>query len=109
MQVSIPKTPIDTKAVTKMLPLIYPSHRPALENISPALQSLLTYLAKTPANDLVTTLPHSQGKWQVEKVYVLDDCVAAQMGDGHYLETIFFVQALNDWRIVGRVRPQDHK
>jgi hypothetical protein len=91
-----------------MLPLVSPSHLPDQEVLTPAHQSLFTYLAQTPPADLVTTPVHSRGTWRLEKIFILDDCVAVQMSEGHYLETLFFVQYGGGWRLTSRIRPQDH-
>ena len=99
---------VEPTAVSKILPLVAPSHQPDEPNLSPALQSLFTYLAQADPADLVTTKPHSQGKWRLEKVFLLDDCVAVQLTEGHYLETVFFVQHRKGWRLKARITPRDH-
>ena len=100
---------VEPTAVSKILPLVAPSHQPDEPNLSPALQSLFTYLAQADPADLVTTKPHSQGKWRFEKVFLLDDCVAVQLTEGHYLETVFFVQHRKGWRLKARITPRDHE
>ena len=99
---------VDSSAVAVVLPLVASSHQPDDAHLSPAHQSLFTYLAKTAPAALVTTEPHSQGEWRIEKVFLLDDCVAVQMTEGHYLETLFFVQYRDGWRLKGRIVPDDH-
>jgi hypothetical protein len=32
-----------------------------------------------------------------------------QMTEGHYLETLFFIQYSEGWRLKARIRPQDHE
>lgn len=96
-------------SVSKIMPLVSPSHQPDQENLSPEHQSLFTYLAKTNPANLVTTAAHSQGEWRIEKVFILDDCVAVQMSEGHYLETLLFVRCPSGWRLLGRIRPKDHQ
>jgi hypothetical protein len=99
---------VDSSAVSVVLPLVASSHQPDDAHLSPAHQSLFTYLAKTDPAALVTTEPHSQGEWRIEKVFLLDDCVAVQMTEGHYLETLFFVQYRDGWRLKARIIPKDH-
>ncbi len=102
-------TGVKSSAVSEMMPLVSPSHSPEVQDLSPAHQSLFTYLAKVNPADLVTTESHSEGEWRIEKIFILDDCVAVQMTEGHYLETLFFVQYRHGWRLTSRVRPQDHE
>lgn len=108
LEIPFPELAVEPHAVSEMLSLVSPSHQPGQEDISPALQALFTYLTKTSAAKLVTTTAHSQGKWRVEKIFVLDDCVAVQMSEGHYLETLFFAQYSKGWRLTARISPQDH-
>jgi len=100
---------VESGAVSKMLPLVSPSHVPPERHLTPAQQFLFTYLAQSNPADLVVTRPHSQGDWRIEKVFLLDDCVAVQMTEGHYLETLFFVQYRDGWRLKGRIIPTDHE
>jgi len=100
---------VEPTAVSEVLPLVAPSHQPDEANLSPALQSLFTYLAQADPADLVTTKPHSQGRWRIEKVFLLDDSVAVQLTEGHYLETVFFVQYSQGWRLKSRITPKDHE
>ena len=100
---------VDSSAVAVVLPLVALSHQPDDAHLSPAHQSLFTYLAKTDPAALVATEPHSQGEWRIEKVFLLDDCVAVQMTEGHYLETLFFVQYRDGWRLKSRIVPNDHE
>jgi hypothetical protein len=109
IEVSFAETGVESSAVLEILPLVFPSHLPEKKHLAPAHQSLFTYLAKTEPADLVTTDPHSQGKWRIEKIFILDDCVAVQMTEGHYLETLFFVQYTEGWRLKSRITPEDHK
>ena len=99
---------VESGAVSKILPLVSPSHVPAERPLTPAQQVLFTYLAQSNPADLVVTRPHSQGDWRIEKVFLLDDCVAVQMTEGHYLETLFFVQYRDGWRLKSRIIPEDH-
>jgi hypothetical protein len=100
--------PAQPSAVSEVLPLVSSSHQPQPQHLSPAEQSLFTYLARTPAAELVGTAVHGHGTWRMEKVFILDDCVAVQMSEGHYLETLFFVQFSQGWRLAARIRPEDH-
>jgi hypothetical protein len=109
IEVRFSDTGIESSAVSNIMPLVVPSSSPQEQDLSPAHQSLFTYLANTQPADLVTTEPHSQGEWRIEKIFVLDDCVAVQMTEGHYLETLFFVQYIGGWRLTTRIRPQDHE
>ena len=100
---------VESGAVSKMLPLIFPSHVPPERNLTPAQQVLFTYLAQSNPADMVITQPHSQGNWRIEKIFMLDDCVAVQMTEGHYLETLFYIQYSEGWRLKGRIIPKDHE
>jgi hypothetical protein len=100
---------VESTAVSKMLPLLSPSHVPPERHLTPAQQFLFTYLAQSNPADLVVTRPHSQGDWRIEKIFMLDDCVAVQMTEGHYLETLFFVQYRDGWRLKSRIIPTDHE
>jgi hypothetical protein len=102
-------TVVDSSAVSTILPLVASSHQADDAHLSPAHQALFTYLAQTDPAALVTTKPHSQGEWRIEKVFLLDDCVAVQMTEGHYLETLFFVQYRDGWRLKDRIIPEDHE
>ena len=100
---------VESTAVSRITPLVAPSHQPDETNLSSAHQSLFTYLAQIDPADLVRTKPHSQGRWRIEKVYLLDDSVVVQMTEGHFLETLLFVQYTKGWRLTTRIRPQDHE
>ena len=109
MDIRFRDTVVDPSAVAVVLPLVASSHPPDDAHLSPAHQALFTYLAQKDPSALVTTEPHSQGEWRIEKVFLLDDCVAVQMTEGHYLETLFFVQYRNGWRLKSRIVPNDHE
>ena len=100
---------VESGAVSKMLLLISLSHVPPERHLTPAQQFLFTYLAQSNPADLVVTRPHSQGNWRIEKIFMLDDCVAVQMTEGHYLETLFYVQYRDGWRLKSRIIPRDHE
>ena len=100
---------VDSRAVSAIIPLVASSHQADDAHLSPAHQALFTYLAQTDPAALVTTKPHGQGEWRIEKVFLLDDCVAVQMTEGHYLETLFFVQYRDGWRLKSRIVPSDHE
>lgn len=109
IEVLLRDTVVDPSAVSVVLPLVASSHQPDDAHLSPAHQSLFTYLGQKDPAALVVTEPHSQGEWRIEKVFLLDDCVAVQMTEGHYLETLFFVQYSNGWRLKSRIIPTDHE
>ena len=100
---------VESGAVSKMLLLISPSHVPPERHLTPAQQFLFTYLARTDPADLVVTRPPGKGNWRIEKIFLLDDCVAVQMTEGHYLETLFYVQYRDGWRLKSRIIPRDHE
>ena len=108
LEIPFRDTPAEANAVSQIIPLVSVSHQADQPRLTPALESLFTYLAKTPATQLTGTPPHAQGTWQIEKVFILDDCVAVQLTEGHYLETLVFTQHAKGWRLVARIRPQDH-
>ena len=108
-EVAFREMAVESSAVSRMLPLISPSHVPPERHLTPAQQFLFTYLAQSNPADLVVTRPHSQGNWRIEKIFMLDDCVAVQMTEGHYLETLFFVEYRDGWRLKGRIIPKDHE
>lgn len=99
---------VEAEAVSQIVPLVAVSHQADQARLTPALESLFTYLAKTPAAQLTGTPSHAQGTWRIEKVFILDDCVAVQLSEGHYLETLVFSQHSKGWRLVARIRPEDH-
>jgi len=109
IEVHFRDTVVDSGAVSLVLPIVASSHQADEAHLSPAHQSLFTYLAQEDPALLVTTKPHSQGEWRIEKVFLLDDCVAVQMTEGHYLETLFFVQYRDGWRLKSRIVPGDHE
>ena len=109
LEIRFRDTVVDPSAVSLVLPLAASSHPPDEAHLSPAHQALFTYLAQKDPAALVTTEPHSQGEWRIEKVFLLDDCVAVQMTEGHYLETLFFVQYRDGWRLKSRIVPKDHE
>jgi hypothetical protein len=108
LDIPLRDVPGEANAVSQMLPLVALSHQADQAHLTPALESLLTYLAKAPVNELTRTPSHAQGTWRIEKLFILDDCVAVQLTEGHYLETLIFSQHSNGWRLVARIRPQDH-
>lgn len=108
LEIPFREVPAEAEAVSRVIPLVAVSYQADQARLTPALESLFTYLAKTPATQLARTPPHSQGTWQIEKVFILDDCVAVQLSEGHYLETLLFTQHSQGWRLVARIRPEDH-
>jgi hypothetical protein len=108
-EVAFREMAVESGAVSRILPLISPSHVPPERQLTPAQQFLFTYLAQSNPADLVVTQPHNQGTWRIEKIFMLDDCVAVQMTEGHYLETLFYVQYRDGWRLKSRIIPRDHE
>jgi hypothetical protein len=108
LEIPFRDVPAEAEAVSRVVPLVAVSHQADQARLTPALESLFTYLAKTPAAQLARTSPHAQGTWQIEKVFILDECVAVQLSEGHYLETLLFTQHSKGWRLVARIRPEDH-
>ena len=108
LEIPFRDTPAEANAVSQIVALVAVSHQADQARLTPALESLFTHLAKTPATQLTRTTPHAQGTWQIEKVFILDDCVVVQLSEGHYLETLLFTQHSTGWRLVARIRPQDH-
>jgi hypothetical protein len=108
LEIPFRETPAEANAVAQVVPLVAVSHQADQARLTPALESLFTYLAKTPATQLTRTPSHAQGTWQIDKVFILDDCVAVQLSEGHYLETLVFTQHSRGWRLVARIRPEDH-
>jgi hypothetical protein len=99
---------VEAAAVSEVMQLVSPTRQPKQEQLSPAIQHLFSYLAETSPAELVPTSSHSLGKWRLEKIFILDDCVAVQMTEGHYLETLFFVEYSKGWRLSARIKPEDH-
>jgi hypothetical protein len=108
LEIPFRDTPAEAAAVSRIVPLVAASHQADQTRLTPALGSLFTYLAQRPAAQLTRTSPHAQGTWQIDKVFILDDCVAVQLTEGHYLETLVFAHHSRGWRLVARIRPQDH-
>jgi len=109
LQIKLSDIQIEEKAVEQMMDHIAVGAAPCLEEIPEALKSLLSFLAQTPPDSLVESGPHAQSSWRLDQIYLLDDCVAVQFAEGHFLETIFFVRNPKGWRISGRIRPEDHQ
>ena len=108
LQIRSDAVEIDDMAVERLLPKIAPSPVPSQKRLSEPLKTLLTFLAQTPPARAVKTKPHALSQWRIDRIYLLDDCVAVQFAEGHYMETIFFVKTPIGWRIAGRVVPSDH-
>lgn len=100
---------IDEKAVEQTMAHIAVPKASFQEEVSEAFKILFTFLAHTPPNKLVETKPHAETHWDLDRIYLLDDCVAVQFVEGHYMETVFFVRNRMGWRIAGRIRPKDHQ
>ncbi|MBW1740903.1 MAG: hypothetical protein JRJ42_07185 [Deltaproteobacteria bacterium] len=109
LQISTDAVEIDEKAVDRLIGHIAMPPVPPQKKISKPLQTLLTFLALTPPAKLVETRAHAQAEWRLDKIFLLDDCVAVQFSEGHYMETVFFVRNRGGWRITSRIRPEDHE
>jgi len=99
---------IDEKAVGHMLAHL---GRPkvSFQGETPeTLKVLFTFLSQTPPDQLAETKPHAKARWDLDRIYLLHDCVAVQLVEGHYMETIFFARDRTGWHIAGRIRPRDH-
>jgi hypothetical protein len=108
LQIKLSDVQIDEKAVEQMTAHIAVPTAPSGEAVPEALKILLSFLAQTPPDKLVETKPHAESHWRLNKIYLLDNCVAVQFAQGHYMETVFFVKNRTGWFIAGRIRPKDH-
>ena len=59
-EVRLREMAVESGAVSKMLPLVSPSHVPPERQLTPAQEFLFTYLAQSNPADLVVTQPHSR-------------------------------------------------
>jgi len=109
LQVVLNDIPLDEEAVGQAMTRIAVPPAWSLEDVSEALEILFSFLVQTPPDELVETKPHAQARWHLDKIYLLDDCVAVQFAEGHYMETVFFVRNREGWRMAGRIRPEDHQ
>jgi hypothetical protein len=108
LQIKLSDIQIDQEAVGQAMAHIAVPAAPCREEVSEALKILLSFLAQTPPDKLVETKPHAESRWHLDQIYLLDDCVAVQFAQGHYMETIFFVRNRTGWHVAGRIRPKDH-
>jgi hypothetical protein len=51
LEISFRNVPAEAEAVSRVIPLVAVSHQADQARLTPALESLFTYLAKTPAAD----------------------------------------------------------
>ena len=111
LQVALNDIQVDEEAVGQAMAMTRIAVSPLLsrEDVSEALKILFSFLVQTPPDQLVETKPHAEARWQLDKIYLLDDCVAVQFAEGHYMETIFWVRNRTGWRMAGRIRPEDHQ
>ena len=109
LQVALNDMQVDEEAVEQAMARIAVSPALSLEDVSEALKILFSFLVQTPPDQLVETKSHAEARWQLDKIYLLDDCVAVQFAEGHYMETIFWVRNRTGWRTAGRIRPEDHQ
>jgi hypothetical protein len=109
LQLGLDDIQVDEEAVGQAMTRIAVSPALSREDLSEALKILFSFLVQTPPDQLVETKPHAEARWQLDKIYLLDDCVAVQFAEGHYMETIFWVRNRTGWRMAGRIRPEDHQ
>jgi hypothetical protein len=109
LQVALNDIQVDEEAVGQAMTRIAVSPPLSREDVSEALKILFSFLVQTPPDQLLETKPHAEARWQLDKIYLLDDCVAVQFAEGHYMETIFWVRNRTGWRMAGRIRPEDHQ
>jgi len=109
LQVAFNDIQVDEAAVGQAMTHIAVAPALSREDVSEALKILFSFLVQTPPDELVETKPHAQARWHLNQIYLLDDCVAVQFAEGHYMETVFFVRNREGWRIAGRIRPEDHQ
>lgn len=109
LQLGLNDIQVDEEAVGQAMARIAVSPSLSRQDVSEALKILFSFLVQTPPDQLVETRPHAEARWQLDKIYLLDDCVAVQFAEGHYMETIFLVRNRTGWRTAGRIRPEDHK
>lgn len=109
LQIKLSDIQIDEKAVEQMTAHIAVPTALSGERVPESLKILFSFLAQTRPGRLVETKPHASGRWQLDQIYLFEDCVAVQFTEGHYLETIFFVRNRTGWRIAGRIRPEDYQ
>ena len=100
---------VDEGAVEQTMAHVAVTKTPWQKEVPEAFKVLFTFLGRTPPEKLVETKPHADARWQLDQIYLLDDCVAVQFAEGHYMETIFFVKNRAGWRLAGRIRPEDHQ
>jgi len=108
LQIKSSDIQIDEKAVEQTMARIGVPTAPFREEVPEAFKILFSFLGQTPPDKLVDAKPHAEAHWKLDQIYLLDDCVAVQFVEGHYMETIFFVQNRTGWHIAGRIRPKDH-
>jgi len=109
LQITLSDIQVDEEAVEQAMARIAVSPAPSGEEVPETLKALFSFLVQTPSDKLVETRPHAGTRWHLDQIYLLDDCVAAQFAEGHYMETVFFVRNRRGWRIAGRIRPGDHQ
>jgi hypothetical protein len=109
LQITLSDIQVDEEAVEQAMARIAVSPAPSGDEVPETLKALFSFLVQTPSDKLVETRPHAGTRWHLDQIYLLDDCVAAQFSEGHYMETVFFVRNRRGWRIAGRIRPGDHR
>jgi len=108
LQVGLSAVEIDKKALEKAVAHLAATQASSPEALPEAVKILFSFLGQTAPDAMVKTRPHADAHWRLDRIYLLDDCVAAQFTEGHYMETVFFVRTRGGWRVATRIRPQDH-
>ena len=90
-EVRLREMAVESGAVSRLLPLISPSHLPPERQLTPEQKFLVTYRAQLNPADLVGTQPPSPGHWRMAQIFRLADCVAVPMTEGQWGESLVFV------------------
>jgi hypothetical protein len=108
LQIAFSDFQIDEEAVETAVARVAVGKPASRQALPEAVKVLFSFLVQAPPDELVETKPHAEGCWRLDRIYLLDDCVAVQFAEGHYMETLFFVRNHAGWRLAARIRPADH-
>jgi len=108
LQIELSDLEIDERAVEKAMAHIAATEPSLPEGLPGDVKILFTFLGHAAPDTLVETKPHANAHWCLDRIYLLDDCVAVQFAEGHYMETVFFVRTRTGWRTAARIQPKDH-
>jgi hypothetical protein len=108
LQVGLSDLEIDKEAVRKVTARLATPQASSPEALPDTVKILFSFLGQIEPGAVVETKPHADAHWRLDRIYLLDDCVAAQYTEGHYMETVFFVRTRTGWRLVARIQPKDH-